>query len=92
MNQHEREMWILGEYGEVSDGDWLPLISAWENEDGSISLIPNCQLRAGSRFTLYPKGKDAPQNAPDLRCTVKRDRVSIEDGLVEILAKKGQEL
>jgi len=89
MNQQDRHNFI---YEGTDENDWLPLISAWYNEDGSITLIPNCELRSGSRFTLYPKHQKAPANAPDLSCSVKRDRVGIEDGLVEVLAKKGQEL
>lgn len=92
MKQNDRELFIMGLFGDPKQDDWLPLISAWKNDDGSISIIPNCKLRPGTKFILYPKGENAPSNAPDLRCTVKRDRVEIDEELVSVTAKKGQEL
>lgn len=87
MNQHDRELLIYNESGDPND--YLPLISAWKNDDGSITIIPNCQLRSGSKFRLYPKRQQAPEHAPDFNCSVRRSRVSIEDGLVEVLTKTG---
>jgi hypothetical protein len=92
MTQHEREQWIRGEFGTVSDSDWLPLISAWKNEDGSLTIIANTRLITGNKYRLYPKNKTAPEQAPDYSCTVKRDRVKLLEEGVEILAKKGNEL
>lgn len=91
MSQTDREAFIRGEaYMNPTDSDWLPLISAWNNEDGSLTLIINAKLALGQKIRLWPKNKTAPEKAPDYSCTVKRDRFDVETG--EILAKPGSEL
>jgi len=85
--QNDREQWILGKFGEIEHDDWLPLISAWKNDDGSITLIPNCKLRPGAKYRIRQKSENAPEQAPDYQCSIRRDRSSIEDGFVELLAQ-----
>jgi len=91
MTQNDREAFIRGEaYMNPTQSDWLPLISAWKNEDGSLTLVINAKLALGQKIRLWHKNQTAPKNAPDYSCTVKRDRFNVETG--EILAKKGNEL
>lgn len=89
MNQNERELFIYDKNG--NPDDYLPLVSAWKNDDGSITLIPNCTLRPGAKFRMYPKRPNAPEQAPSFQCSVRRSRVGIEQGLVEVLTFAGSD-
>lgn len=89
MTQNERELFNHGTGGgDYTPDDWLNLVSGWQNDDGSITIILNAQLRTGQRIRLFKKHPNAPEGAPDFQCNVKRKSTSKEDGLIEILVEK----
>lgn len=90
MTQNTRELYILGKWGDVHDDDFLTLVSAWKNRDGSLTVINNCKLRPGTKLFLRPKREGAPEKAPDYSYSVRRSQIRIEDGEVEVLATRGE--
>lgn len=93
MTANMREMWILGKSNVVPihQDDFLVLASAWENSDGSLNVVTNCNIQPGTQINLRPNQYKKTDKSPDLIFGVRRNQINVlEDNSVEVLAKIGE--